>query len=115
MNLTTLISIDNFKIEALKMTGKKKLILRKINFYGPTNLYPYPTYLKEIRLNDRIIPLNSSFINSNEKDRLKTRIIVNFKDYYNLDKFKCLPNHSCYSLNITTSSPNRKGSDYYDD
>ena len=81
-----IISLWKLKQEASKIKYGRKLHLyylnKNINTYGPTNIYPNPSCLKEIIFNDTIIPLNSCFLNKNEKDRMRITLVPDLNDIY---------------------------------
>ena len=71
------------KLLQQKLIMKKyKNTFEKLDSIGTTNIFPSPSLLVEIRLGEQVIVLNSSFLNSNEQDRLKVSMIVNYNTYY---------------------------------
>ena len=120
MNVENLIEINNLKKENLSMTkkGKKYKVsemgIIKMRSYGPISLNINPTYLKEIHFNDRIINLNSSFLNVDKKDRLKLSLSCDYNLYYKASKIMYFKSKKCFSMKLKAQKSSIKGSDYYD-
>ena len=83
----------------------KEYILNKKDKYGDTNIYPNPSLLFEIRFGNQIIPLNSSFLNPNERDRYKLSLFPNFADLYDTFIFTKKKDH--YMVNLTEKETNK--------
>ena len=81
--------------------------------FKPITINNNPSYIKEIILQDRIIPINSNYMISSEKDRPKSKYNVDLKYYYNTTEVTYNSNNKFYSLRFIEKNPEKLGSDNY--